>query len=41
MADRATQKAIYARGGAEVADWIYAYEPERDWDKAPLVPAIE
>jgi salicylate hydroxylase len=41
MADRAAQRAIYARGGAETADWIYGWEPKRDWNTPPTVPAIE
>jgi 2-polyprenyl-6-methoxyphenol hydroxylase-like FAD-dependent oxidoreductase len=44
MRDSATQKEMIASGARSVqgnADWVWAYDPVTDWDKAPEVPATE
>jgi salicylate hydroxylase len=41
MRDRAAQKdeIAKARSGANNLEWIWGYDPVRDWDKTPFVPA--
>lgn len=44
MHDSATQKAMIASGERSVqgnADWVWAYDPVAEWNKAPTVPANE
>jgi salicylate hydroxylase len=44
MHDRAAQKTLIATGKGGTAhnsDWIWAYDPVAEWNKAPTVPTIE
>lgn len=44
MRDSAMQTAMIAKGERSVqgnAEWVWAYDPVAEWDKAPTVPAIE
>jgi salicylate hydroxylase len=42
MRDRSAQKEMIskANSGGINSEWIWAYEPVKDWDKMPTVPAI-
>jgi salicylate hydroxylase len=44
MGDSAAQKTLIASGKRRVhgsAEWVWGYDPVGDWDKEPVVPAVE